>query len=312
MSQRHVEVIIGRLVTDERLRQQFMSAGSRVLDELAGLGLELTASERAALVATPVETWATLAATIDPRLQKASLRTDDPDAECVDPHPVASRVACRRCLPRSDRGARRRTAGPHARRCDCRGAGSQSRARRRTRERHAGRRGRHACRGRLRSGVPRRRPLPRPDAPVDVGALGSSPGRARAHHARLPRQRRLVAAVRLGGDDDPGHLGRARHEQLVPDAGVAGVADRGLRRAAPAAAPEPAHRPGTPRHPRLTRDTRPLRGVPAAHDRRDDSGGGARLLDAGRCGPRRRDPARERGSRGDNNATRSGRGSRRR
>ncbi len=80
MSQRHVEVIIGRLVTDERLRQQFMSAGGRVLDELAGLGLELTASERAALVATPVETWATLAATIDPRLQKASLRTDDPDA----------------------------------------------------------------------------------------------------------------------------------------------------------------------------------------------------------------------------------------
>jgi len=80
MSQRHVEVIIGRLVCDELFRQRFRVATARVLDELADVGLDLTPAERSALVATPFETWSVMAATLDPRLQKASLCTDDSDA----------------------------------------------------------------------------------------------------------------------------------------------------------------------------------------------------------------------------------------
>ena len=74
MGQRSVEILIGRLVTDEELRRQFV-ADPRETIRLAQLrGLELTAAEVDALLATPVALWEALAAALDPRLQKASLR----------------------------------------------------------------------------------------------------------------------------------------------------------------------------------------------------------------------------------------------
>ncbi|HEY8548997.1 MAG TPA: Os1348 family NHLP clan protein [Vicinamibacterales bacterium] len=74
MAQRHVEVIIGRLLTDEEFRQRFTSEPDRVLDQLAESGVELTHDERLALMATGGAQWARLARAIDPRLQKASLK----------------------------------------------------------------------------------------------------------------------------------------------------------------------------------------------------------------------------------------------
>jgi len=74
MSHRHVEIVIGRLVTDEEFRHQFTEDPSRWLEALAEAGLELTAAELTALRRTDNGVWLNLASAIDPRLQKASLR----------------------------------------------------------------------------------------------------------------------------------------------------------------------------------------------------------------------------------------------
>jgi hypothetical protein len=84
MSQKCVEMIFGRLATDEELRQEFRRDPQGTLGRLAACGAELTAAERDALLATNGALFERLAETIDPRLQKASLRSDDapePDAE---------------------------------------------------------------------------------------------------------------------------------------------------------------------------------------------------------------------------------------
>jgi hypothetical protein len=74
VSHRHVEVIIGRLVTDEEFRRRFVDTPARWLDELGEAGLELSAAELAALRRTNSEAWLALADALDPRLQKASLK----------------------------------------------------------------------------------------------------------------------------------------------------------------------------------------------------------------------------------------------
>ena len=57
MSHRHVEIVIGRLVTDEEFRRQFTEDPSRWLEELAEAGLELTAAELTALRRTDNGVW---------------------------------------------------------------------------------------------------------------------------------------------------------------------------------------------------------------------------------------------------------------
>jgi hypothetical protein len=79
MSHRCVEQIIGRLVSDERFRRQFRDAPERLLGELAAAGIIVTASEQRALVETPPASWTEMAARLDPRLQKVSLRKEDTD-----------------------------------------------------------------------------------------------------------------------------------------------------------------------------------------------------------------------------------------
>jgi hypothetical protein len=74
MSHRHVEVVIGRLVTDEEFRRRFVENPANWLDELGAAGLELTAGELSALRRTDMTTWLAFADALDPRLQKASLR----------------------------------------------------------------------------------------------------------------------------------------------------------------------------------------------------------------------------------------------
>ena len=74
MAQRSIEILIGRLVTDEELRERFVVAPLETLRFEQQQGLELTAAELDALLASPLSLWTRLAAVLDERLQKASLK----------------------------------------------------------------------------------------------------------------------------------------------------------------------------------------------------------------------------------------------
>jgi hypothetical protein len=74
MGQRSVEILIGRLVTDEDLRRRFLAEPQETIRMAQQGGLALTATEVDALLASPGALWEILAAALDPRLQKASLK----------------------------------------------------------------------------------------------------------------------------------------------------------------------------------------------------------------------------------------------
>lgn len=73
MAQRNVEVLIGRLITDEAFRAKFIRDPAAALTQFIERGYELTPLEVAALEATDPELWNRTAEQIDPRLQKAYL-----------------------------------------------------------------------------------------------------------------------------------------------------------------------------------------------------------------------------------------------
>jgi hypothetical protein len=73
LAQRHVESLIGRLVTDEQLRAAFLANPDAALRDLCDRGVDLSPTEIAALLATKPEMWQQAADLLDPRLQKASL-----------------------------------------------------------------------------------------------------------------------------------------------------------------------------------------------------------------------------------------------
>ena len=73
MAQRSIEILIGRLVTDEAFRSAFRADAVATLSRCAESGYDLTALEIAAMRGTPPDVWERAAEHIDPRLQKASL-----------------------------------------------------------------------------------------------------------------------------------------------------------------------------------------------------------------------------------------------
>ena len=73
MAQRSIEILIGRLLTDEAFRTAFRAHAAATLIRFAESGYDLTALEIAAIRATPPDVWERAAEHIDPRLQKASL-----------------------------------------------------------------------------------------------------------------------------------------------------------------------------------------------------------------------------------------------
>ena len=81
MAQRTVEVVIGRLITDEEFRAEFLDRPHASLRELSDRGMRLNATEIAALVDTDPALWAEVADAIDPRLRKASLGARDSQGE---------------------------------------------------------------------------------------------------------------------------------------------------------------------------------------------------------------------------------------
>ena len=75
MAQRSIEILIGRLVTDEAFRQAFVTDASAVLRRFIEAGHELTHVEIDALTSTQPAVWSRVADEIDPRLQKVFLNS---------------------------------------------------------------------------------------------------------------------------------------------------------------------------------------------------------------------------------------------
>ena len=75
MSHRTIERVIGRLLTDEELRLKFTRSPRRTLVELSEQGWEMSRLEVDALLTIEVGLWSDVAARIDPRLQRCSLKT---------------------------------------------------------------------------------------------------------------------------------------------------------------------------------------------------------------------------------------------
>lgn len=74
MSQRNVEIVIGRLATDEEARGRFLDDPQAEIASWRQEGLELSAVEAEALARLPHGPLEALADALDPRLQKASLK----------------------------------------------------------------------------------------------------------------------------------------------------------------------------------------------------------------------------------------------
>lgn len=74
MSQKCIEILIGRLATDEGLRAHFLADPAGTLHSLHEGGFDLNPLEIEALLAMPIESWAAMAAWIHPRLQKVALK----------------------------------------------------------------------------------------------------------------------------------------------------------------------------------------------------------------------------------------------
>ena len=80
MSQRTIERVIGRLLTDEELRHEFTRSPRRTLVELNEQGWELSRLEVDALLSIETRLWSEVAARIDSRLQRCSLKPRDGEA----------------------------------------------------------------------------------------------------------------------------------------------------------------------------------------------------------------------------------------
>jgi hypothetical protein len=74
-------MLIGRLITDEDFRSEFLQDPKAALNAIRESGLDLSRTEIAALVDTDPSLWAMAADAIDSRLQKASLRNLNVEAD---------------------------------------------------------------------------------------------------------------------------------------------------------------------------------------------------------------------------------------
>jgi hypothetical protein len=72
MSHRGVEIALGRLATDEVVRDRFRLAPAQALQELVALGIELSPVELAALRALSPLALQRFAHSLDSRLRKAA------------------------------------------------------------------------------------------------------------------------------------------------------------------------------------------------------------------------------------------------
>ena len=79
MSQKNVELIIGKLATDEEFRRTYQLDPTRTVLALVERGFDLTSCERSALSSMDPGFLEQFAGSIDPRLQKACLKSFPPE-----------------------------------------------------------------------------------------------------------------------------------------------------------------------------------------------------------------------------------------
>lgn len=75
MSQKSVEIVVGRLATDDDFRGRFGATPEVTLDELIAAGLPLTPVEQRALLEIDLAACERFATCLDARLQKIDTRT---------------------------------------------------------------------------------------------------------------------------------------------------------------------------------------------------------------------------------------------
>jgi len=75
MAHKTVEVIIGRILTDEELRGKFLVSPVEVLSTFRDAGFDLTDAEIDALADTDRRLWESGADWVDSRLQRCCLKT---------------------------------------------------------------------------------------------------------------------------------------------------------------------------------------------------------------------------------------------
>lgn len=75
MSHRNVQLVIGRLLTDEELRNEFERAPATTLETLSARGWDLTPAEIEALLEPDPLLWGRIALKLPSRLQRCSLKT---------------------------------------------------------------------------------------------------------------------------------------------------------------------------------------------------------------------------------------------
>jgi len=73
VSQRSIEILVGRLITDEAFRDAFVMDRSATLQQFQDQGHELTRVEIEAVLTVSPGWWRDIAADFDLRLQKANL-----------------------------------------------------------------------------------------------------------------------------------------------------------------------------------------------------------------------------------------------
>ena len=86
MSQRGVQLVIGKLLTDADFRQRFESHANECLGGLRQRGIDLNEIEIAALVETDPRVWSTMATRMDSRLRRAMSVTSDRANQCRRTH----------------------------------------------------------------------------------------------------------------------------------------------------------------------------------------------------------------------------------
>lgn len=86
MTQRSIEMVIGRLLTDEEFRGAFLTDPQHTLRDLLDGGTLLSPTEINALVSIEPALWPILADYIDPRLQKICLKSP-PNPGTREPEP---------------------------------------------------------------------------------------------------------------------------------------------------------------------------------------------------------------------------------
>ena len=72
MSQRDVEKLLGKILTDDEFRESFFPVGRQSFEVAAMHGLELTAVERSALSSLRSRAFEFLARSLDPRISRCS------------------------------------------------------------------------------------------------------------------------------------------------------------------------------------------------------------------------------------------------